>query len=72
MPADRLNLLPLSDLVAKEPHDEEESAKRHVERHDYSHLEPQPDSPTAPVSRLVHSLVLSQLPVLRARRGVER
>jgi len=72
MPADRLNLLPLSDLVAKEPHDEEESAKRHVERHDYSHDESQPDSPTARVTRLVHSLVLSQLPVLRARRGVER
>ena len=33
----RLNVLPLSDLVAKEPHDEEESANRHVEQHDHSY-----------------------------------
>jgi hypothetical protein len=59
MSADRLNLLPLSDLVAMEPHDEEESAKRHVRDHDYSHDESQPNSPTARVGSSICSFYLN-------------
>jgi hypothetical protein len=69
MSADRLNLLPLSDLVAKEPHDKEGSAKRRVERDDYSHDESQPESPTARVCRTRPFARVPQHSVLRTSGG---
>ena len=67
-----LTVLPLTELVANEPHEEEQSANRHVKHRDHSHDDSQPESAAAHVPRIVHSLVLARFSArcYASRRGV--
>jgi hypothetical protein len=44
----------LTDLVAKEPHDEDQRANRYVKPRDHAYDDGQPESATVFVSRPVH------------------